>query len=213
MENEENNTTDEAAALPEIGAENKTPPEDESEMTPCEKLAGFGCLALLIVAPILYYFGYLYAVLGVVFGTGFLIYALMRIFQFFKKIITKPFANNRSAKNTDLYDIYYQLEDGGGEFGCLLVPIILPITALYWWSVYGVKKYIKWRRYRKAFLARRAAAERGEVIAQFKLGNFYRKRGRKFAKALKWYRKAADQGHAAAQDAVYRIEEQMHAKK
>ena len=55
----------------------------------------------------------------------------------------------------------------------------------------------------------RQAAEHGDVDAQFTLGwCYYMGEGveENVSEAAKWYRKAAEQGHAAAKDALKRLE-------
>jgi TPR repeat protein len=55
---------------------------------------------------------------------------------------------------------------------------------------------------RKRFLAAEAKAEQGDADAQFLLGlRYYQGNGvaKDFVEAVKWYRKAAEQGHLFAQ--------------
>ena len=59
-----------------------------------------------------------------------------------------------------------------------------------------LKEAVKW--YRKA-------ADQGDAMAQFGLGNRYKTGegvGKDLKEAVKWYRKAADQGFASAQDSL-----------
>ena len=54
----------------------------------------------------------------------------------------------------------------------------------------------------KAFEGAKAKAEKGDVDAQYNLGNYYREGigvARDFPKAVSWYRKAAELGDARAQ--------------
>ncbi len=55
---------------------------------------------------------------------------------------------------------------------------------------------------RKKFQSIKAEAEKGDAVAQFKLGWMYdtgQGVEKDYAEVVKWYRKAADQGHAGAQ--------------
>ena len=56
--------------------------------------------------------------------------------------------------------------------------------------------------YEEAYRLLRPAAERGDALAQFRIGDMYRVGGgvaRDFHEAEKWYRKAAEQKHKQAQ--------------
>ncbi len=63
--------------------------------------------------------------------------------------------------------------------------------------------------YAKAYAEFLPLARGGDSAAQYILGNMYRRgqgMARDNAEAVRWYRKAADQGHAFAQDQIYRLE-------
>lgn len=91
-----------------------------------------------------------------------------------------------------------------------LAPVVVLITAFVLMGVSGCTKTIEEGReaykkgdYKTASRIFEPLAERGDVGAQFTLGEMYsRGQGvpRDEADALKWYRMAADQGHAGAQN-------------
>ena len=93
-----------------------------------------------------------------------------------------------------------------------LAPVVVLITAFVLMGVSGCTKTIEEGReaykkgdYKTASSIFKPLAERGDVGAQFTLGEMH-SRGQGVPKndadALKWYRMAADQGHAGAQNNV-----------
>ena len=91
-----------------------------------------------------------------------------------------------------------------------LAPVVVLITAFVLMGGSGCTKTIEDGReaykkgdYKTAYRIFKPLAERGDVGAQFTLGEMHSKgQGvpRNEADALKWYRMAADQGHAGAQN-------------
>jgi len=89
-------------------------------------------------------------------------------------------------------------------------PVVVLITVFLLIGVSGCTRPIEEARdaynkgdYKTAYRIFKPHAERGDVVAQFSLGEMSKKgQGvpRDDAEALKWYRKAADQGHADAQN-------------
>jgi len=89
-------------------------------------------------------------------------------------------------------------------------PVVVLITVFLLIGVSGCTRPIEEARdaynkgdYKTAYRIFKTHAERGDVDAQFSLGEMSKKgQGvpRDDAEALKWYRRAADQGHADAQN-------------